>query len=116
MTANFMLLSLEAGTRHSGQTKARGRAPASASRHYDLKPCDQQPVRQDMEASEVGAMLRHPAAGGSIKSIVDAFPRISMDAQLQPITRTVLRVQLTITPEFRYTCGALAAHPRMGPT
>ena len=54
-----------------------------------------------MEASEIGAMLRHPAAGGSIKSIVDAFPRISMDAQLQPITRTVLRVQLTITPEFR---------------
>ena len=62
---------------------------------------DQRLVWQDMEASEIGAMLRHPAAGGSVMSIVDAFPRISMEAQLQPITRTVLRVQLTITPEFR---------------
>ena len=56
---------------------------------------------QDMEASEIGAMLRHPAAGGSVKAVVDAFPRISMEALLQPITRTVVRVQLTITPEFR---------------
>ena len=56
---------------------------------------------QDMEASEIGAMLRHPAAGASVKTIVDAFPRIAMEALLQPITRTVVRVQLTITPEFR---------------
>ncbi len=54
-----------------------------------------------MQASEIGAMLRHPAAGASVKTIVDAFPRISMEALLQPITRTVVRVQLTITPEFR---------------
>ncbi len=65
-----------------------------------------------MEASEIGAMLRHPAAGGSIKSIVDAFPRISMEAQLQPITRTVLRVQLTITPEFR--CRRESLEPALG--
>ena len=35
-----------------------------------------------------------------IKSCVDAFPSLELNAVLQPITRTVLRVQLSIRPTF----------------
>ena len=40
-----------------------------------------------MESSEIGAILRHPAAGATVRNLVDSFPRIHMEAQLQPITR-----------------------------
>lgn len=42
---------------------------------------------QDMSAGEIGALLRHPAAGHSIRALVDAFPRLALEAQLHPITR-----------------------------
>ncbi|GAX76248.1 hypothetical protein CEUSTIGMA_g3692.t1 [Chlamydomonas eustigma] len=54
----------------------------------------------DMEARDIGAAVRHPAAGSLIRSCVESFPTLRLDAQLHPITRTVLRVQLTITPDF----------------
>jgi activating signal cointegrator complex subunit 3 len=41
----------------------------------------------DMEASEIGSLLRHPAAGKTIAACLEAFPALQLDAQLQPITR-----------------------------
>ena len=40
-----------------------------------------------MESSEIGALLRHQAAGATVRNCVDSFPCIQMEAQLQPITR-----------------------------
>lgn len=40
--------------------------------------------------------------GQTIKSCVDRFPTIAIAASIQPITRTVLRVRLTIKPEFEW--------------
>ncbi|EIE24813.1 Sec63-domain-containing protein [Coccomyxa subellipsoidea C-169] len=56
----------------------------------------------DMEAADIGALLRHPAAGKSIAACLEAFPALQLDAVLQPITRTVLRVQLTVQPTFQW--------------
>jgi len=39
-------------------------------------------------------------AGKLVHSLVEKFPRLSVQAQFQPITRSMLRVELTITPEF----------------
>ena len=44
---------------------------------------------QDMEASEIGALLRHPAAGATVRGCLDSFPQLRLEAQLQPITRRV---------------------------
>lgn len=56
----------------------------------------------DMPASEIGALLRHPAAGTAIRGAVDSFPALNLEASLQPITRSVLRIQLQIGAAFRW--------------
>ncbi|KAI5815505.1 DEAD/DEAH box helicase domain-containing protein [Pyronema omphalodes] len=38
--------------------------------------------------------------GKLVHSLVERFPRLNVQAQFQPITRSMLRVELTITPEF----------------
>lgn len=40
--------------------------------------------------------------GREIAKLVHAFPHISLAASIQPITRTVLKVLLTVTPEFEW--------------
>lgn len=39
-------------------------------------------------------------AGDKIASCVESFPTLGLDVSLHPITRGVVRIQLTITPEF----------------
>ena len=40
--------------------------------------------------------------GSTVKSCVEQIPAISLASSIQPITRTVLRVRLTIKPEFQW--------------
>jgi len=65
-------------------------------RNFDLEQL------RDMTPSDIGAALRHPAAGPQIATAVNAFPTLGIEANLHPITRTVLRIQLTLTPEFSW--------------
>ena len=48
------------------------------------------PWVRDMEASEIGAALRQPQAGRTVGACLEAFPALTLDAQLQPITRYFL--------------------------
>ena len=41
----------------------------------------------EMSAGELGAMLRHPAAGDRIYRCLESFPALELDARLHPITR-----------------------------
>lgn len=52
--------------------------------------------------SRSGHMIKHPRMGATVKSCVDQIPAISLASSIQPITRTVLRVRLTIKPEFQW--------------
>ena len=45
-------------------------------------------------------MINHVKLGPHILKLAKGFPHVSLSATIQPITRTVLRVRLTITPEF----------------
>lgn len=47
-------------------------------------------------------MLHHVSVGLTVKQCVHQIPAITMEASIQPITRTVLRVRLVITPDFRW--------------
>lgn len=57
---------------------------------------------KDMRKDEIGHMLHHVNIGLKVKQCVHQIPAILMEATIQPITRTVLRVRLTITPDFRW--------------
>lgn len=57
---------------------------------------------REMTASEIGHMIHYVRKGDTIKQAVNQLPSISLEATLQPITRTVLKVCLTITPEFKW--------------
>lgn len=51
-------------------------------------------------------MLRHPAGGRKIKDALQFLPRVAVSCSLAPITRTVLRVVLTLRPEFQWRDSA----------
>jgi len=40
--------------------------------------------------------------GDRVKRCVNSFPTVELSATIQPITRTVLRVNLTVTPAFEW--------------
>ncbi|XP_071253079.1 activating signal cointegrator 1 complex subunit 3 [Salvelinus alpinus] len=57
---------------------------------------------KDMQKDEIGHMLHHVNIGLKVKQCVHQIPSILMEATIQPITRTVLRVRLQITPDFQW--------------
>ena len=56
----------------------------------------------DLDPPRVGELLNLPKAGRTVCSLVSKFPRVEVHAQVQPMTRSVLRVELTITPKFEW--------------
>ncbi|NWZ04026.1 ASCC3 protein, partial [Loxia curvirostra] len=57
---------------------------------------------KDMRKDEIGHMLHHVKIGLKVKQCVHQIPSIIMEATIQPITRTVLRVRLSIAPDFTW--------------
>ncbi|GLG93341.1 Putative activating signal cointegrator 1 complex subunit 3 B [Gryllus bimaculatus] len=57
---------------------------------------------RDMDAKEIGIFLRHHKMGLQVKKCAYEFPLLEMEASLQPITRTVLRIRLSITANFTW--------------
>lgn len=54
----------------------------------------------DLDPPRMGELLGMPKAGRVVCDLVSKFPRLEVQAQVQPITRSMLRVELTITPNF----------------
>ena len=59
-------------------------------------------VLRDSQASDIGSIVRHPLMGNTIKSCVERVPRLYIDAAIQPITRRILRVTLTLEADFEW--------------
>ncbi|KAK9842537.1 hypothetical protein WJX81_005041 [Elliptochloris bilobata] len=56
----------------------------------------------DLSAQELGELIRLPKVGKALHRYVHQFPRLELAAHVQPITRAVLKVDLTITPDFQW--------------
>ncbi|RUS26117.1 Sec63 Brl domain-containing protein [Jimgerdemannia flammicorona] len=56
----------------------------------------------DLNQQEIGELLGQPKAGKMIHKFVHQFPRLDLQAHVQPITRSLLRIELTITPDFQW--------------
>nr|XP_032829466.1 activating signal cointegrator 1 complex subunit 3 [Petromyzon marinus] len=57
---------------------------------------------RDMSSHDIGHMIHHVAMGQKIKQCVQQIPTLALEASIQPITRTVLRVRLSITADFTW--------------
>ncbi|XP_045150249.1 activating signal cointegrator 1 complex subunit 3 [Echinops telfairi] len=57
---------------------------------------------KDMRKDEIGHILHHVNIGLKVKQCVHQIPSVTMEASIQPITRTVLRVTLSISPDFSW--------------
>jgi len=56
----------------------------------------------DLDPPRMGELLGIPKAGKVVCDLVQKFPRLELQAQVQPMTRSMLRVELTITPNFEW--------------
>ncbi|KAL7257965.1 hypothetical protein ACSBR1_004148 [Camellia fascicularis] len=56
----------------------------------------------DLSSQELGELIRFPKMGRTLHKFIHQFPKLNLAAHVQPITRTVLRVELTITPDFQW--------------
>lgn len=56
---------------------------------------------RDMDSKEISDMLRNHRYGELVKRCAFEFPLLKIEANLQPITRTVLRIRATLTADFR---------------
>lgn len=57
---------------------------------------------RDMESAEIGSLVHNHGAGKTISKILDNFPTISIESEIAPLNRDVLRIQLFLTADFRW--------------
>lgn len=56
----------------------------------------------DMSAQQIGELIKLPKMGGVIHRLIHVFPRLQINAFVQPITRLCLRIELSITKDFEW--------------
>ncbi|PWY99701.1 putative ATP dependent RNA helicase [Testicularia cyperi] len=75
--------------------------PADLIRRLERKEYPWNRLR-DLEPNEIGELIGIPKAGRLVHRLVHQFPRLELQAFFQPLTRSLLQVQLTITPDFQW--------------
>lgn len=56
----------------------------------------------DLDPAELGEDLKSQKDGRFIHSLLRQFPRIDISASIQPITRSILRMEVVLTPIFEW--------------
>lgn len=54
----------------------------------------------DLDAPQLGELVGKPSAGNMLHKFVHMLPRLDISAEVQPITRSLLRIEITVTPDF----------------
>ena len=57
---------------------------------------------RDMEPAEIGSLVHNQRMGVTIAKLLDNFPTVTVEAEIAPLNRDVLRVKLFITPDFKW--------------
>ncbi|KAK4450119.1 putative helicase [Podospora aff. communis PSN243] len=57
---------------------------------------------REMEPAEIGNLVNNFRMGGKIAKLLDNFPTLSIEAEIAPLNRDVLRIKLHVTPDFRW--------------
>ena len=56
----------------------------------------------DLTPSDLGELVGVPKMGRTLHKLVHQFPKLELSAHIQPITRSTLRVELSLVPDFEY--------------
>ncbi|KAH3788153.1 U5 small nuclear ribonucleoprotein 200 kDa helicase-like [Dreissena polymorpha] len=56
----------------------------------------------DLNHNEIGELIKMPKFGKTIHKYIHQFPKLELAVHILPITRSTLRVELTITPDFQW--------------
>jgi pre-mRNA-splicing helicase BRR2 len=56
----------------------------------------------DMEAHEIGELVRAPKLGKSVYKYIHQIPKLELTVHILPITRSTLKVELLIQPDFEW--------------
>ncbi|KAJ4423708.1 putative steryl acetyl hydrolase mug81 [Gnomoniopsis sp. IMI 355080] len=70
--------------------------------HLDSKDTLTIEAMRDMEPAEIGGLVHNHSAGTKIARILNNFPTVSVEAEIAPLNRDVLRVKLYIIPDFHW--------------
>ncbi len=57
---------------------------------------------RDMEPAEIGQLVHNNGMGRTISKLVDNFPTLTIEAEIAPLNRDVLRIHLYLTADFRW--------------
>ncbi|OAA64246.1 dead deah box DNA helicase [Niveomyces insectorum RCEF 264] len=57
---------------------------------------------RDMDAGEIGGLVHNVGVGHKIARILSNFPTLTVEAEIAPLNRDVLRIKLFLTPDFRW--------------
>ncbi|KNA14581.1 hypothetical protein SOVF_105940 [Spinacia oleracea] len=56
----------------------------------------------DLSSQELGELIKQQKIGRTLHKFIHQFPKLNLEAHVQPVTRSVLGVELTITPDFMW--------------
>ena len=57
---------------------------------------------RDMESAEIGQLVHNNRMGNTISKLLDNFPTLTVEAEIAPLNRDVLRVHLYLTADFHW--------------
>ena len=57
---------------------------------------------RDMEPAEIGHLVHNGKYGPIISRMLDNFPTLTVEAEIAPLNRDILRIHLDIYPDFRW--------------
>eukprot|EP00164_Ancoracysta_twista_P005304 GFYU01007260.1.p1 GENE.GFYU01007260.1~~GFYU01007260.1.p1 ORF type:complete len:2145 (-),score=864.44 GFYU01007260.1:262-6696(-) len=78
-----------------------GKIPMETCKKLERKDLDWERY-YDLSSHELGELASVPKLGKTLHKAVHQFPKLELAAHVQPITRSVLKVELTITPDFQW--------------
>jgi pre-mRNA-splicing helicase BRR2 len=56
----------------------------------------------DLSPRDLGELVGVPKMGRNLHKLVHQFPKLEVAAHVQPLTRSLLKIELTLTPDFEY--------------
>lgn len=76
--------------------------PKPVLNNLDVKEALSIEAMKEMEPAEIGNLVNNFRMGSRIAKLLDNFPTLSVEAEIAPLNRDVLRIKLYVTPEFRW--------------